>query len=162
MACAQTGSGKTAGFLFPVLVSMLRDGASPEPQSQGYGGGRKQYPTALILSPTRELTSQIYDEANKFTYCTGIRAVVIYGGAEVRNQAVVAMCMAPDTERGECLVKVLGCFETTADANAWVRHVASREQPSGEEQRLARLPARPSRRTRGGRPDGRRGRGRPA
>jgi ATP-dependent RNA helicase DDX3X len=93
MACAQTGSGKTAGFLFPVLVSMLRDGAPPaqdehrHPSGNGYNrGGRKQNPMALILSPTRELTSQIFDEAQKFTYCTGIRSVVIYGGAEVRLQ----------------------------------------------------------------------------
>jgi len=88
MACAQTGSGKTAGFLFPVLVSMLRDGPPPVPQDQ-YGRGQsrgKQYPMALILSPTRELTSQIFDEAQKFTYCTGVRSVVIYGGAEVRSQ----------------------------------------------------------------------------
>mmetsp|Transcript_11663 Transcript_11663/g.15015 ORF Transcript_11663/g.15015 Transcript_11663/m.15015 type:complete len:624 (-) Transcript_11663:399-2270(-) len=86
MACAQTGSGKTAGFLFPVLVSMLRDGAPERPQDNGNYRSRKQYPMALILSPTRELTSQIFDEAQKFTYCTGIRSVVIYGGAEVRNQ----------------------------------------------------------------------------
>jgi ATP-dependent RNA helicase DDX3X len=85
MACAQTGSGKTAGFLFPVLVSMLRDGA-PAQSDHGGSRNRRQFPMALILSPTRELTSQIFDEAQKFTYCTGIRPVVIYGGAEVRLQ----------------------------------------------------------------------------
>jgi ATP-dependent RNA helicase DDX3X len=86
MACAQTGSGKTAGFLFPVLVSMLRDGAPPVPQEGGGYRNRKQYPMALILSPTRELTNQIFEDAQKFTYCTGVRCVVVYGGAEVRNQ----------------------------------------------------------------------------
>ena len=84
MACAQTGSGKTAGFLFPTIVSMLRAGA-PE-QAPGPNTRRKQYPVALVLAPTRELASQIFDEAQKFCYCTGIRPVVVYGGAEVRNQ----------------------------------------------------------------------------
>jgi len=85
MACAQTGSGKTAGFLFPTIVSMLRQGA-PEPPPGGRNTGRKVFPMALVLAPTRELASQIFDEAQKFCYCTGVRPVVIYGGAEVRNQ----------------------------------------------------------------------------
>ena len=83
MACAQTGSGKTAGFLFPTIVSMLRQGAPELPPGHT---PRKVYPMALVLAPTRELASQIFDEAQKFCYCTGVRPVVIYGGAEVRNQ----------------------------------------------------------------------------
>ena len=63
MACAQTGSGKTAGFLFP-LISMLLRGELPEPGGGGGGGSfysrrSKHYPYALILSPTRELTTQV-------------------------------------------------------------------------------------------------------
>jgi ATP-dependent RNA helicase DDX3X len=83
MACAQTGSGKTAGFLFPTLISLLR---SQGPQFPDEGGRRRSYPVALVLAPTRELASQIYDEARRFCYCTGIAPVVIYGGAEVRQQ----------------------------------------------------------------------------
>lgn len=49
-------------------------------------GRRKSYPVALVLAPTRELASQIYDEARRFCYRTGIAPVVIYGGAEVRSQ----------------------------------------------------------------------------
>lgn len=80
MACAQTGSGKTAAFCFPIIASMLRGGYEPG------GRNRKAFPAALILAPTRELTSQINEEARKFTYQTGIRSVVIYGGAPVQQQ----------------------------------------------------------------------------
>ena len=82
MACAQTGSGKTAGFLFPVIALMLRQGAGEIPDNRRKG----TYPTALILAPTRELASQIYDEAQKFSYCTGMRTVCVYGGANIQNQ----------------------------------------------------------------------------
>jgi ATP-dependent RNA helicase DDX3X len=82
MACAQTGSGKTAGFLFPIIMCMLRNGGSPPPSD----GRRRTYPTALCLAPTRELASQIHSESRKFTYTTGIATVVVYGGADVRNQ----------------------------------------------------------------------------
>lgn len=80
MACAQTGSGKTAAFCFPMLANLLRDGYQPA------GRSRKVFPVGLILSPTRELSSQIYEEARKFSYQTGIRPVVVYGGAPVVNQ----------------------------------------------------------------------------
>lgn len=83
MACAQTGSGKTAAFCFPIIANILQKGIQPT------GKSRKAYPLALILSPTRELSSQIYDEARKFTYQTGIRPVVVYGGAPVLNQVPV-------------------------------------------------------------------------
>ncbi|GMH57118.1 hypothetical protein TrRE_jg2398 [Triparma retinervis] len=82
MACAQTGSGKTAGFLFPTILTMLKNGGALDPDN----GRRKVFPTALIMAPTRELAIQIFDEAKKFTYCTGIAPVVIYGGADVRQQ----------------------------------------------------------------------------
>ena len=75
MACAQTGSGKTAAFLLPILSQIFKSGpgeslqATKNHQSGGYGRGRKKlFPLGLILSPTRELTSQIYDEARKFAY----------------------------------------------------------------------------------------------
>ncbi|EIN09452.1 DEAD-domain-containing protein [Punctularia strigosozonata HHB-11173 SS5] len=90
MACAQTGSGKTGGFLFPILSSSFTNGprAPPVEESNGYGYGRarKAYPTALILAPTRELVSQIHEEARKFAYRSWVRPAVVYGGADINQQ----------------------------------------------------------------------------
>ena len=49
-------------------------------------GARKAYPSVLVISPTRELTTQIFDEARKFTYNTNLRPVVVYGGADIKGQ----------------------------------------------------------------------------
>ena len=88
MACAQTGSGKTAGFLFPIIMAMIRNGGKGPPMEAGGGGGRRRtnYPEAIILAPTRELAQQIFSEGQRFTYTTGIAPVCIYGGADVRDQ----------------------------------------------------------------------------
>ncbi|KAI0695335.1 P-loop containing nucleoside triphosphate hydrolase protein [Cerioporus squamosus] len=90
MACAQTGSGKTGGFLFPILSASFTNGprAPPaDPQAgMGYSRGRKAYPTALILAPTRELVSQIHEEARKFCYRSWVRPAVVYGGADINQQ----------------------------------------------------------------------------
>jgi ATP-dependent RNA helicase DDX3X len=72
MACAQTGSCKTAAFLFPMISMILRNPGDP-------GNGRCSFPRGLILAPTRELV-QIYDEARKFCYKTGLCCAVAYGG----------------------------------------------------------------------------------
>ncbi|CAL8463679.1 g3213 [Coccomyxa elongata] len=77
MACAQTGSGKTAAFCFPIISCILNSENAGETKAYS----RKAYPKALIMGPTRELTSQIYEEARKFTYQTGLHPVVCYGGA---------------------------------------------------------------------------------
>eukprot|EP00924_Labyrinthula_sp_SR-Ha-C_P011761 maker-scaffold_69-snap-gene-0.54-mRNA-1 protein AED:0.01 eAED:0.01 QI:175/0.5/0.66/1/1/1/3/108/669 len=83
MACAQTGSGKTGGFLFPIICKLLTSGAKiPNPEDK-----QVAFPSALVLSPTRELAQQIQAEALKFSYGTGIRPVVVYGGQDSRQQA---------------------------------------------------------------------------
>ncbi|KXJ93173.1 P-loop containing nucleoside triphosphate hydrolase protein [Microdochium bolleyi] len=89
MACAQTGSGKTGGFLFPILSQAFQTGPStvpPQAGGGGYGRQRKAYPTSLILAPTRELVSQIYDESRKFAYRSWVRPCVVYGGADIGSQ----------------------------------------------------------------------------
>jgi ATP-dependent RNA helicase DDX3X len=82
MACAQTGSGKTAAFLIPA-IEKLEEGENPGGQNWN---NRKAVPRCLILSPTRELTSQIHAESLKFSYKTKLRCCVVYGGASIREQ----------------------------------------------------------------------------
>ncbi|KAL4325304.1 hypothetical protein GQ457_11G018480 [Hibiscus cannabinus] len=82
MACAQTGSGKTAAFCFPIISGIMR---GPVPQKP-VRGARTVFPLALILSPTRELSMQIHEEARKFSYQTGVKVVVAYGGAPINQQ----------------------------------------------------------------------------
>ncbi|XP_021117073.1 probable ATP-dependent RNA helicase DDX4 [Heterocephalus glaber] len=77
VACAQTGSGKTAAFLLPILAHMMRDGITASRFKE------LQQPECIIVAPTRELINQIYLEARKFSYGTCVRAVVIYGGTQV-------------------------------------------------------------------------------
>jgi len=84
MACAQTGSGKTAAFLFPLLSKTLLNGR--EDLTFNQLRSKMAYPISLIIVPTRELAIQIYDEARKFAYRSPVRPVVVYGGAEIRTQ----------------------------------------------------------------------------
>ncbi|KAH8383802.1 hypothetical protein KR009_010621 [Drosophila setifemur] len=86
MACAQTGSGKTAAFLVPILNQMYEHGHSQPPQSNRQYSRRKQYPLGLVLAPTRELATQIFEEAKKFAYRSRMRPAVLYGGNNTSEQ----------------------------------------------------------------------------
>lgn len=55
-------------------------------------------PAALILSPTRELAIQIFEEATKFCYHTGLKVAVVYGGTKVAEQMFSLVCPASTTE----------------------------------------------------------------
>ena len=73
---AQTGTGKTLAFLLPMFIHI--DGQKTTRKD-------RKGPTALILSPTRELAIQIEQEIKKYTY-KGIKCTCVYGGADSRSQ----------------------------------------------------------------------------
>lgn len=73
VALAQTGTGKTAAFGFPMLQKINVDSRT----TQG-----------LILSPTRELCLQIANEMKQYgKYCKGLNVVAVYGGSSITEQA---------------------------------------------------------------------------
>jgi len=81
MACAQTGSGKTAAFLLPIIHKLLESGA------ENNAGTSRQKPQCVVITPTRELAIQIHNEARKFAQGSTVRSVVSYGGTSVNFQA---------------------------------------------------------------------------
>lgn len=74
MACAQTGSGKTAAFLIPTCSALFYQAKNlitrPNPSNSHRFAAR---PLALIMAPTRELCSQIFDESRRFCYYSMLR-----------------------------------------------------------------------------------------
>ena len=69
---AQTGTGKTAAYVLPMLHKLLK--------------GPRGKLRALIIAPTRELAEQIYDSIKGLSQHTGIRAMAIYGGVGMEAQ----------------------------------------------------------------------------
>ena len=69
---AQTGTGKTAAFVLPILQRLQE--------------GPRECVRALIISPTRELAEQTCDVFNSLGSATGLRSVTIYGGVNMRQQ----------------------------------------------------------------------------
>nr|ADM64419.1 VASA protein [Eriocheir sinensis] len=80
MACAQTGSGKTAAFLLPMLHYILEN----EVESHAYEDVAQ--PVGLVLVPTRELAIQIFHESRKFSLNTMAKNICIYGGVQTNHQ----------------------------------------------------------------------------
>ncbi len=68
IACAQTGTGKTAAFLLPVLEQI--------------GRTEKHQTSTLILTPTRELAQQIDQQIEGLAYFTGISSIAVFGGGD--------------------------------------------------------------------------------
>ena len=78
IGCADTGTGKTAAFLLPILNRMLRARAAL-PDERGFT-------RVLILAPTRELCVQIEDDVQGFTYHTDLTSIAVYGGVPMDQQ----------------------------------------------------------------------------
>ena len=72
LACAQTGSGKTAAFLLPIAHRLL---ARPRRTTR-----------ALVLTPTRELAAQIHEDFTALTVHTPLSAAAVYGGVGMGPQ----------------------------------------------------------------------------
>ena len=70
IGCAQTGTGKTAAFLLPLLHKICSGNRDSEDIN------------ALIICPTRELALQIDQQIEGFSYFTGISSIPIYGGGD--------------------------------------------------------------------------------
>eukprot|EP00566_Odontella_aurita_P035991 CAMPEP_0113549756 /NCGR_PEP_ID=MMETSP0015_2-20120614/13611_1 /TAXON_ID=2838 /ORGANISM="Odontella" /LENGTH=577 /DNA_ID=CAMNT_0000450503 /DNA_START=118 /DNA_END=1847 /DNA_ORIENTATION=+ /assembly_acc=CAM_ASM_000160 len=81
ISIAKTGSGKTLGFFLPLLHRLLGDGNESFNHSGNDARRGRAKPSILILAPTRELATQILDEAKKFAYPVHCRTVCCYGGA---------------------------------------------------------------------------------
>ncbi|MEM7256803.1 MAG: DEAD/DEAH box helicase [Pseudomonadota bacterium] len=75
MAAAQTGTGKTAGFTLPILHRLHQGKAAKSNQVR-----------ALILTPTRELAAQIYDNIEQYGRHLPLRANVVFGGVKINPQ----------------------------------------------------------------------------
>ena len=75
LASAQTGTGKTAGFTLPMLQLL----AKTPPQ-------RRRPIRALVLTPTRELAAQVYDNVREYSEFLDIRSMVIFGGVNQKPQ----------------------------------------------------------------------------
>ena len=77
LGCAQTGTGKTAAFSLPMIHNLFLQG-SPK-------GGRRQ-PRGLILTPTRELATQIGINLQEYSSCAHLRSTTIFGGVSQHRQ----------------------------------------------------------------------------
>jgi ATP-dependent RNA helicase RhlE len=73
LACAMTGSGKTAAFVLPILQRLL--------------GKPRGTTRALVLAPTRELAAQIVEHFNDLGRHTSLKAAAVYGGVGMDPQA---------------------------------------------------------------------------
>ncbi|MNB91589.1 ATP-dependent RNA helicase RhlE [compost metagenome] len=77
LGCAQTGTGKTAAFSLPIIQLLSK---------QTVNRSGKRPIRSLILTPTRELALQIYENIQVYSKFTGIRSTAVVGGVSQRSQ----------------------------------------------------------------------------
>jgi ATP-dependent RNA helicase RhlE len=80
LAGAQTGTGKTASFVLPILHRLAAAQARP-----GQGGGRAPV-KALILTPTRELAAQVEQSVRDYGSHLKLKSLAVFGGVSIRPQ----------------------------------------------------------------------------
>jgi ATP-dependent RNA helicase RhlE len=79
MGAAQTGTGKTAGFSLPIIQRLLQFASTSTSPAR--------HPVrALMLTPTRELADQVYDNVAKYAKHTALRSAVVFGGVDMQPQ----------------------------------------------------------------------------
>ena len=77
LASAQTGTGKTAGFVLPLLMRL-----SDKPRAKG------NHAKVLILAPTRELAAQIHQSVLQYGQYLNLRSAVVFGGVKINPQMI--------------------------------------------------------------------------
>jgi ATP-dependent RNA helicase RhlE len=80
IGCAETGTGKTAAYVLPIVSRLIREDREAGPRAS-HGATR-----ALILAPTRELATQIDDEIQGFAYHAPVASMAVYGGVPMGPQ----------------------------------------------------------------------------
>jgi ATP-dependent RNA helicase RhlE len=81
VACAETGTGKTAAFVLPLLDRLVGR------RGQAGAGAEAARTRVLVLAPTRELAVQVDDDVQGFAYHAGIASAAVYGGVPMDPQA---------------------------------------------------------------------------
>lgn len=78
MACAQTGTGKTAGFALPLLERLFPTGKRPDRTARRV--------RVLVLTPTRELAAQVHDSFRTYGHHLGVTSTKVFGGVGMKPQ----------------------------------------------------------------------------
>lgn len=87
IASAETGTGKTAAFVLPLLERLLTRRREEQASGASASGTAPSRIRVLVLTPTRELAVQIDDDVQGFAYHAGIASVAVYGGAPMEPQS---------------------------------------------------------------------------